>query len=72
LKLTLFKSANDAYDLGFIEKGKDRPNLSGIYDTTLLNEVLAEKGLQSIDDTGVISNATNSTSSGEAIADIVS
>src|SRR4029079_12704353 len=24
LKLTLFKSANDAYDLGFIEKGKDR------------------------------------------------
>ena len=71
LKLTLFKSANDAYDLGFIEKGKDRPNLSGIYDTTLLNEVLAEKGLQSIDDTGAISNATNSTSSGEAIADIV-
>ncbi|MFI5406305.1 MAG: ABC transporter substrate-binding protein, partial [Nitrososphaerales archaeon] len=72
LKLTLFKSANDAYDLGFIEKGKDRPNLSGIYDTTLLNEVLAEKGLHSIDDTGAISNATNSTSSGEAIADIVS
>ena len=71
LKLTLFKSANDAYDLGFIEKGKDRPNLSGIYDTTLLNEVLAEKGLKSIDDTGAINNATNSTSSGEAIADIV-
>ena len=71
LKLTLFKSANDAYDLGFIEKGKDRPNLSGIYNTTLLNEVLAEKGLQSIDDTGAISNTTNSTSSGEAIADIV-
>jgi NitT/TauT family transport system substrate-binding protein len=71
LKLTLFKSANDAYDLGFIEKGKDRPNLSGIYDTTLLNEVLAEKGLKSIDDAGAINNATNSTSSGEAIADIV-
>ena len=71
LKLTLFKSANDAYDLGFIEKGKDRPNLSGIYDTTLLNEVLAEKGLKSIDDTGAINNATNSTSSGEAVADIV-
>ena len=71
LKLTLFKSANDAYDLGFIAKGKDRPNLSGIYDTTLLNEVLAEKGLQSIDDTGVINNTTNSNSSGEAIADLV-
>ena len=82
LKLTLFKSANDAYDLGFIAKGKDRPNLSGIYDTTLLNEVLAEKALQSIDDTGVINNTTNSTlngqanttnsnSSGGAIADLV-
>ena len=44
LKLTLFKSANDAYDLGFIEKGKDRPNLSGIYDTTLLNEGTCRKG----------------------------
>jgi sulfonate transport system substrate-binding protein len=66
LKLTLFKSANDAYDLGFIEKGKDRPNLSGIYDTTLLNEVLVEKGLQSIDDTRVINNTTNSTSNGQA------
>jgi NitT/TauT family transport system substrate-binding protein len=71
LKLTLFKSANDAYDLGFIEKGKDRPNLSGIYDTTLLNEVLAEKGLETIDDAGATNNVTNSTSSGEAIADIV-
>jgi NitT/TauT family transport system substrate-binding protein len=71
LKLTLFKSANDAYDLGFIEKGKDRPNLSGIFDTALLNEVLAEKGLDSIDETGAINNATNGTSSGEALADIV-
>ncbi|MDN5845336.1 MAG: ABC transporter substrate-binding protein [Candidatus Nitrosocosmicus sp.] len=71
LKLTLFKSANDAYDQGFIEKGKDRPNLAGIYDTTILNEVLAEKGLQSIDNTEAINNATNSASSGGAIADIV-
>jgi NitT/TauT family transport system substrate-binding protein len=71
LKLTLFKSANDAYDLGFIEKGKDRPNLSGIYDTALLNEVLVEKGLETIDDAGATNNVTNSTSSGEAIADIV-
>jgi NitT/TauT family transport system substrate-binding protein len=45
LKSTLYKSANDAYDIGFIEKGKERPNLSGIYDTTILNEVLDEKGL---------------------------
>jgi NitT/TauT family transport system substrate-binding protein len=48
LKLTLFKSANDAYDLGFIAKGKDRPNLSGIYDTTILDQVLTEKGIQPI------------------------
>ncbi len=71
LKLTLFKSANDAYDLGFIEKGKDRPNLSGIYDTTILNEVLAEKGLSLIGETGTFSSVTNGTSSGEAIADLV-
>ena len=71
LKLTLYKSANDAYDLGFIEKGKDRPNLSGIYDTTILEEVLAEKGLPSID--GEVGNATsaNATASGDAVADIV-
>ena len=71
LKLTLFKSANDAYDLGFIEKGKDRPNLSGIYDTTLLDEVLAEKGLETIDNAGATNNVTNNSSSGDAIADIV-
>jgi NitT/TauT family transport system substrate-binding protein len=71
LKLSLFKSANDAYDLGFIEKGKDRPNLSGIYDTTILNEVLAQKGLSPIGETGTVSNATNITSGGEAIADLV-
>ncbi|WP_458747293.1 ABC transporter substrate-binding protein [Candidatus Nitrosocosmicus sp. T] len=71
LKLSLFKSANDAYDLGFIEKGKDRPNLSGIYDTTILNEVLAQKGLSPIGETGTVSNITNITSGGEAIADLV-
>jgi NitT/TauT family transport system substrate-binding protein len=78
LKLSLYKSANDAYDLGFIEKGKERPNLSGIYDTTILSQVLAEKGLPSIDgDTGntaitttTTSNTTES-SSGDAVADIV-
>ncbi|VFJ15390.1 ABC transporter substrate-binding protein [Candidatus Nitrosocosmicus franklandus] len=76
LKLTLYKSANDAYDLGFIEKGKERPNLSGIYDTTILNEVLAEKGLALIDGqtastTPETSSSSNGTSSGDAIADIV-
>ena len=66
LSLSLFQSANDAYDLGFLAKGKDRPDLSGIYDLTLLNQVLSEKGLPTIEDTGGAqplssSNATNQT-----------
>jgi NitT/TauT family transport system substrate-binding protein len=71
LKLTLYKSANDAYDLGFIEKGKERPNLSGIYDTKLLDEVLAEKGLPLIDGEDRGATSTNRTSGGDAVADIV-
>jgi NitT/TauT family transport system substrate-binding protein len=43
---SLFKSANTAFDLGFL--GKERPDLSNIYDLTLLNEVLTEKGLRPI------------------------
>ena len=46
LRETLIKSANDAYDVGFL--GKTRPDLSGIFDLKILNEVLKEKGLQSI------------------------
>jgi NitT/TauT family transport system substrate-binding protein len=46
----LLKSANDAYDLGFLAKGKAQPNLDGIYDLTLLNQVLNEKGLPTIED----------------------
>ncbi|MGD9673895.1 MAG: ABC transporter substrate-binding protein [Candidatus Nitrosocosmicus sp.] len=71
LKLTLYKSANDAYDLGFIEKGKERPNLSGIYDTKLLDEVLAEKGLPPLDGEDGGATSTNATSRGDAVADIV-
>lgn len=46
LQETLFKSANDAFDIGFL--GKTRPDLSGIYDLNILNQVLKEKGLQII------------------------
>jgi len=46
IKQSLFKSANDAFDIGFL--GKTRPDLSGIYDLTLLNEVLKDKGLQTV------------------------
>lgn len=40
---SLVKSATDAYDLGFL--GNEYPDLAGIYDLTLLNEVLSEMGL---------------------------
>ena len=44
-KSSLFQSADDAYNIGFL---KDNPDLSGIYDLTALNEALREKGLQEI------------------------
>jgi NitT/TauT family transport system substrate-binding protein len=75
IRLSLFQSANDAYDLGFLAKGKDRPDLSGIYDLTLLDEVLSEKGLPTIGDAGgagqpslSTSNATNQT---QGLTDVV-
>jgi len=49
IKQSLFKSANDAYDLGFLAKGESRPNLNGIYDLVLLDQVLSEKGLPTIE-----------------------
>ncbi|MFL6378618.1 MAG: ABC transporter substrate-binding protein, partial [Nitrososphaeraceae archaeon] len=45
LKLSLFQSANNAYDLGFLAKGKPHPDLSGIFDLTLLDQVLKSKAL---------------------------
>jgi len=47
IKLSLFQSANDAFDIGFL--GKTRPDLSGIYDLKLLDDVLSEKGLPAIE-----------------------
>lgn len=46
VKESLFKSASDAYDIGFL--GDTRPDISKIYDLKLLNEVLEEKGLEQI------------------------
>jgi NitT/TauT family transport system substrate-binding protein len=46
IKESLFKSANDAFDIGFL--GKTKPDLSEIYDVKILNEVLKERGLQEI------------------------
>jgi NitT/TauT family transport system substrate-binding protein len=46
IKLSLFQSANSAFDIGFL--GKTRPDLSGIYDLKLLNDILVEKGKETI------------------------
>ncbi|MGI0077476.1 MAG: ABC transporter substrate-binding protein, partial [Nitrosopumilaceae archaeon] len=46
VKESLFKSASDAFDIGFL--GYTRPDISKIYDLKLLNEVLEEKGLEQI------------------------
>ena len=55
LKLELLQSANNAFDVGYL--GKQRPDLSGIFDTKLLDEVLKEKGLQPLEQPA---NATGS------------
>ena len=49
LKLSLFQSANNAYDLGFLAKGKPHPDLSRIFDLTLLDQVLKSKELTAIE-----------------------
>lgn len=45
LKMSLFKSADDSLKIGFLRKP---PNLVGIYDLTLLNTILKQKGLRPI------------------------
>ena len=42
VRSSLFTSARWAYELGFL--GRERPDLSGLYDLSVLNEVLREKG----------------------------
>jgi NitT/TauT family transport system substrate-binding protein len=46
LRSSLLKSAESAFDLGFL--GKERPDLANLYDLKLLNSVLSEKGLPTI------------------------
>ena len=43
---TLFQQAQFAFELGFL--GKDLPELSGLYDLSLLNKVLLAKGLANV------------------------
>lgn len=70
IKLSLFQSANDAYDLGFLAKGQERPNLAGIYDLALLDQVLSEKGLPTIEDTGGQILSSNNTGKSQGLTDV--
>jgi NitT/TauT family transport system substrate-binding protein len=70
IKLSLFQSANDAYDLGFLAKGQERPNLAGIYDLALLDQVLSEKGLPTIEDTGGQILPSNNTGQSQGLTDV--
>ena len=54
IKLSLFQSANYAYNLGLLAKGKPRPDLSGIFDLTILDQILHSKGLTPIEGGGQI------------------
>jgi NitT/TauT family transport system substrate-binding protein len=44
IRSSLFTSARWAFEAGFL--GRERPDLSGIYDLSILNEVLKERGLK--------------------------
>ena len=46
IRASLFGSADAAFKLGFL--GDTMPNLDSIYDLTLLNQVLKEKGLATV------------------------
>ena len=46
LRNTLLTSAHSAFEAGFL--GREMPDLSGLYDLTLLNQVLADKGRKPI------------------------
>jgi NitT/TauT family transport system substrate-binding protein len=56
IRLSLFQDANDAYKLGFLP---ENPDLSGIYDLAILEQVLQEKGLPSV--LGLDAAGTNAT-----------
>ncbi len=47
IRSSLYASANSAFNAGLL--GRERPDLSGIYDLSILNEVLREKGLKPVE-----------------------
>lgn len=67
IKQSLFKSANDAFEIGFL--GKTKPDLTGIYDLTVLKDIIKEKNLKPIDES-VTSNTNNSNTSNATSSNI--
>jgi len=64
IRLSLFQDAADAYNLGFLP---DNPDLSGIYDLTILDQVLQERGLPPVSALGsAATNATATTNAADA------
>ena len=49
IQQSLYKSANDAFDIGFL--GKTKPDLSNIFDLNIQNKILEEKALVNINST---------------------
>lgn len=47
IRSSMLTSARSAYDAGFL--GREMPDLSGLYDLSLLNQVLAEKGKKAVE-----------------------
>jgi NitT/TauT family transport system substrate-binding protein len=72
IKESLFKSANDAYDLGFLAKGEARPNLNGIYDLALLDQVLSENGLPNIEAAVTTAGGNSTIATNAPLPDVVS
>ena len=72
IKESLFKSANDAYDLGFLAKGEARPNLNGIYDLALLDQVLSENGLPNIESAVTTAGGNDTITTNAPLPDVVS
>jgi sulfonate transport system substrate-binding protein len=66
--------------LGFLAKGKTRPNLEGIYDLTVIDQVLTEKGLPTVEDAAATTtttagggdNITTTTNDTATLPDVVS
>jgi NitT/TauT family transport system substrate-binding protein len=49
IQQSLYKSANDAFDIGFL--GKTKPDLSNIFDLNIQNKILEEKAFVNINST---------------------